>query len=86
MAPNIPFLSFPHLFKNLLTSCELKRFWQEESASKEYIEYKYASESENSLWIDCGTPDALVEASHLAEQGVLSPEPCNYRDGDSAIN
>lgn len=42
-------------------------------------------QSENSLWIDCGTPDALVEASHLAEQGLLSPEPCNYREGDSPI-
>ena len=37
-------------------------------------------ESENSLWIDCGTPDALFEASVLAEAGKLSPEPCNYRD------
>lgn len=42
-------------------------------------------ESENSLWIDCGTPDALIEASNLAEQGILSPEPCNYRDGDLQI-
>ena len=42
-------------------------------------------ESENSLWIDCGTPDALIEASNLAEQRILSPEPCNYRDGDLQI-
>ena len=42
-------------------------------------------ESENSLWIDCGTPDALFEASVLAEAGKLSPEPCNYRDGDAQL-
>ena len=56
--------------------------------NRSYVKAGSASiiESENSLWIDCGTPDSLVEASHLAEQGVLSPEPCNYRDGDSAIN
>jgi dTDP-glucose pyrophosphorylase len=40
-------------------------------------------QSENSLWIDCGTPDALLEASQLAAKGKLSPEPCNYRDGDA---
>ena len=40
-------------------------------------------EAENSLWIDCGTPDSLFEASVLAEEGKISPEPCNYRDGDS---
>ena len=55
--------------------------------NRSYVREGAASiiESENSLWIDCGTPDALVEASHLAEKGVLSPEPCNYRDGDSPI-
>lgn len=40
-------------------------------------------EAENSLWIDCGTPDSLFEAAVLAEEGKISPEPCNYRDGDS---
>ena len=56
--------------------------------NRSYVKEGSASiiESENSLWIDCGTPDALVEASNLAEKGVLSPEPCNYRDGDTAIN
>lgn len=37
------------------------------------------------IWLDCGTPDALQEASFLARKGVLSPEPCNARDGDPAI-
>lgn len=55
--------------------------------NRSYVKEGSASiiETENSLWIDCGTPDALVEASNLAEQGILSPEPCNYRDGDSQI-
>lgn len=55
--------------------------------NRSYVKEGAASiiESENSLWIDCGTPDALVEASHLAEKGILSPEPCNYREGDSPI-
>ncbi len=38
--------------------------------------------STNSLWIDCGTPDALFEASKLAEAGKISPEPCNYRNSE----
>ena len=42
-------------------------------------------QSENSLWIDCGTPDALLEASQLAAEGKLSPEPSNYRDGDATL-
>jgi glucose-1-phosphate thymidylyltransferase len=42
-------------------------------------------QSENTLWIDCGTPDALFEASVLAEAGILSPEPCNYREGEREI-
>tara|TARA_A100001037_G_scaffold51595_1_gene43613 strand:- start:30 stop:800 length:771 start_codon:yes stop_codon:yes gene_type:complete len=33
-------------------------------------------------WLDCGTPDALLEASKLAAEGKLSPEPCNVRSGD----
>lgn len=36
----------------------------------------------DSLWIDCGTPDALIEAAKYAESGRLSPEPCNLRKGD----
>lgn len=42
-------------------------------------------QSRNSLWIDCGTPDALFEASVLAEAGKLSPEPCNYRDDEKTF-
>jgi glucose-1-phosphate thymidylyltransferase len=34
------------------------------------------------LWLDCGTADALLEASQLAADGKLSPKPCNIRDGD----
>ena len=33
-------------------------------------------------WLDCGTPDALLEASKLAAEGKLSPEPSNLREGD----
>ena len=33
-------------------------------------------------WLDCGTPDALLEAAILAKKGILSPEPCNVRQGD----
>ena len=33
-------------------------------------------------WLDCGTPDALLEASQLAAAGKLSPEPCNRRTND----
>ncbi len=36
----------------------------------------------DSLWIDCGTPDALLEAAKYAESGRLSPQPCNLRKGD----
>ena len=36
-------------------------------------------------WLDCGTPDALLEASDLAKKGILSPSPCNIREGDSAL-
>ena len=36
----------------------------------------------DSLWIDCGTPDALLEAAKYAESGRLSPLPCNLRKGD----
>ena len=34
------------------------------------------------LWLDCGTPDALLQASQLAAEGKLSPKPCNFRDDD----
>jgi len=34
------------------------------------------------IWLDCGTPDALVEATQLAIEGRLSPLPCNLRAGD----
>jgi glucose-1-phosphate thymidylyltransferase len=34
------------------------------------------------IWLDCGTPDALLEAGSLAAAGRLSPLPCNLRDDD----
>ena len=34
------------------------------------------------VWLDCGTPDALLAASELAAKGILSPEPCNLRADD----
>jgi len=34
------------------------------------------------IWLDCGTPDSLQEASMLALEGILSPEPCNLRKDD----
>ena len=34
------------------------------------------------VWLDCGTPDALLRAAELAKKGLLSPEPCNIRPGD----
>ena len=37
---------------------------------------------ENDEWLDCGTPDSLLEASKLAEAGVISPNPCNLRLDD----
>ena len=38
------------------------------------------------VWLDCGTPDALLAASELAAKGILSPEPCNLRAGDPDPN
>ena len=43
-------------------------------------------QSPNSLWIDCGTPDALMEAAQLAAAGELSPEPCNLRNNDPKLS
>ncbi|MBA45089.1 MAG: hypothetical protein CMB31_00690 [Euryarchaeota archaeon] len=37
---------------------------------------------EHEEWLDCGTPDALLRAAELAKEGLLSPEPCNIRQGD----
>ena len=56
--------------------------------NRTYVEEGAASiiQSQDSLWIDCGTPDALLEASQLAEQGILSAEPCNVRDGDPLMD
>ena len=34
------------------------------------------------IWLDCGTPDALLEAAKHAKSGRLSPLPCNLKDGD----
>lgn len=38
------------------------------------------------IWLDCGTPDSLYEASQLAASGKLSPKPCNTRNGDCSLN
>ncbi len=55
--------------------------------NRTYVKEKSASiiQSKDSLWIDCGTPDALFEASQLAAQGELSAEPCNARDDDPPL-
>ena len=55
--------------------------------NRTYVDEKTASiiQSENSLWIDCGTPEALFEASQLAAQGKLSAKPCNTRDNDPSL-
>ncbi len=37
---------------------------------------------EDETWLDCGTPDALLEAAIMAKNGLLNPEPCNFREGD----
>jgi dTDP-glucose pyrophosphorylase len=37
------------------------------------------------IWLDCGTPDNLLEAGKLASAGVLSPSPCNIRPGEKNI-
>jgi len=52
-----------------------------------YVEDCSASiiQSEDSLWIDCGTPEALLEASQLAADGKLSAMPCNTRDDDPPL-
>ena len=38
------------------------------------------------VWLDCGTPDNLLEAAKYARQGILSPFPCNFKDDDPAID
>lgn len=38
------------------------------------------------IWLDCGTPDNLLEAAMLASQGLLSPFPCNFKDDDPVID
>ena len=37
------------------------------------------------VWLDCGTPDNLLEAAKFAREEVLNPMPCNYKSGDSRI-
>lgn len=37
------------------------------------------------IWLDCGTPDALLQGSLLAQQGALSPLPCNTRPNDPGL-
>ena len=34
----------------------------------------------DSLFIECGTPEAPLKAAKYAESGRLSPLPCNLRD------
>ena len=38
------------------------------------------------VWLDCGTPDNLLEAAKYARQGILSAFPCNFKDDDPAID
>jgi glucose-1-phosphate thymidylyltransferase len=38
---------------------------------------------EDETWLDCGTPDALLEAAIMAKNGLLDPKPCNFREGDA---
>lgn len=40
---------------------------------------------EDDVWLDCGTPDDLLDAGKLASAGVLSPSPCNIRPGEKHI-
>jgi len=40
---------------------------------------------EEEKWLDCGTPDNLLEAAIFASQGILSPYPCNFKDDDPVI-
>ncbi|MBT7939083.1 MAG: sugar nucleotidyltransferase [Euryarchaeota archaeon] len=37
------------------------------------------------VWLDCGTPDNLLEGGKLASAGVLSPSPCNIRPGEKKV-
>ncbi len=41
---------------------------------------------QDETWLDCGTPDALIEASLMASKGFLSPLPCKFRDGDAVLD
>ena len=41
---------------------------------------------EEEKWLDCGTPDNLLEAAIFASQGLLSPYPCNFKDNDPVID
>lgn len=55
--------------------------------NRTYVNEKSAViiQSEDSLWIDCGTPEALFEASQLAAQGIISAKPCNTREDDPPL-
>ncbi|MBT6971594.1 MAG: sugar nucleotidyltransferase [Euryarchaeota archaeon] len=37
------------------------------------------------VWLDCGTPDNLLEGGKFASAGVLSPSPCNIRPGEKKV-
>lgn len=41
---------------------------------------------EDETWLDCGTPDALLEAAIMAKKGLLDPKPCNFREGDADLD
>ncbi len=41
---------------------------------------------EDETWLDCGTPDALLAAAKMAKDGLLNPEPCNFREGDADLD
>lgn len=38
------------------------------------------------VWLDCGTPDSLLEAAIFAREGILSPFPCNYKENDPYVD
>jgi len=41
---------------------------------------------EGETWLDCGTPDALLEASIMAKDGLLSLEPNNFQTDDAGLD
>ena len=41
---------------------------------------------EDEVWLDCGTPDTILEAAKYARNGVISPLPCNFKENDPALD